>query len=225
MVYDAGRSMLHIGGMTASPDMPTTGGCFNDENSGGLCDIYVAAFNSTNMGLSYCTYIGGSGEMSQVDMVADMAARPDGSVVVAGSTSSGDFPTAPGAYSRTFQVGMDGVVFVMKPTPILPPGAPTGLTAMSGDRTVDLAWEPPEGAGGNIRIYRVYRGDSSGAETLLKEVFRTLFYTDDGLVNGKHYYYRVSAVNTAGEGPMSEEVRVRPLGIPMETFRGISTGR
>src|SRR5262249_13330319 len=35
-------------------------------------------------------------------------------------------------------------------------------------------------------------------------------FTDTGLANGTAYYYRVSAVGTGGEGPMSAEVSATP---------------
>jgi hypothetical protein len=57
----------------------------------------------------------------------------------------------------------------------------------------------------------VYRGTSSGGESLVTaggcaSLGATLSCTDTGLTNGTTYYYKVSAVNAAGESPLSTEV-------------------
>ena len=92
-----------------------------------------------------------------------------------------------------------------------PPGAPTGLTANAGNAQVSLSWTAPASNGGvAITSYRVYRGTSSGAETLLTTggcsgLGAVLSCNDTGLTNGQTYYYKVSAVNSLGEGPQSNE--------------------
>src|SRR5439155_447291 len=81
------------------------------------------------------------------------------------------------------------------------PGAPTGLRATAGDAQVALAWSAPAGDGGSlITGYDVYRGTTSGGETLLASVGTGTSYTDNNVTNGQTYYYRVSAVNGVGEG-------------------------
>jgi len=59
--------------------------------------------------------------------------------------------------------------------------------------------------------YSLYRGATAGAETLLATLGNVSAFTDLGLINGDAYYYRVSAVNGIGEGPMSPEVSVTPF--------------
>jgi len=87
----------------------------------------------------------------------------------------------------------------------LPP-APTGLTATAGDSHVSLTWT----ALGGATSYNVKRGTTSGGP--YPNVFSVTAnqYTDIGLVNGTTYYYVVSAVNSAGEGPNSSEVNAIP---------------
>src|SRR2546421_3222621 len=51
--------------------------------------------------------------------------------------------------------------------PAGPPTAPQGLGASPGDATVTLTWSAPSSNGGSpITNYRIYRGTSSGGETL-----------------------------------------------------------
>ncbi len=97
-----------------------------------------------------------------------------------------------------------------------PPGAPTGLSASSGNGQATLSWTAPSSNGGQqITNYRVYRGTSSGSETLLTtggcaNLAVVLTCTDTGLTNGQAYFYKVTAVNPAGEGPQSNESSATP---------------
>src|SRR5437773_306701 len=95
--------------------------------------------------------------------------------------------------------------------PATPPGAPQGLVATAGDATVTLTWSAPNSNGGSpITNYRIYRGTSSNGETLLATIGNVLTYTDTSVTNGVTYYYQVSAMNGAGEGPRSNEASATP---------------
>src|SRR5205809_158605 len=95
--------------------------------------------------------------------------------------------------------------------PATPPGAPQGLGATAGDATVTLTWSAPNSNGGSpITNYRIYRGTSSNGETLKATIGNVLTYTDTTVTNGVTYYYQVSAVNAAGEGPRSNEASATP---------------
>ncbi|HJZ91222.1 MAG TPA: glycoside hydrolase family 44 protein, partial [Gemmataceae bacterium] len=91
-------------------------------------------------------------------------------------------------------------------TPQAPPAAPTGLTASPGDAKVTLTWNTVTGA----TSYNVYRGTASGSETLVKSGLTGATYADAGLTNGTTYFYKVTAVNAAGEGAQSAEVSATP---------------
>jgi hypothetical protein len=69
----------------------------------------------------------------------------------------------------------------------------------------------------NITAYRVYRGTTSGGESLLTTgscsgLGSVLTCTDTGLTNGQTYFYEVSAVNAIGEGARSPEASATPSG-------------
>lgn len=86
------------------------------------------------------------------------------------------------------------------------PAAPTGLSAAAGNAQVALTWNASSGA----TNYNVYRGSSSGGETLLASGVTGTSYTDSGLTNGDNYYYTVTAVNSAGASGFSNEATAWP---------------
>src|SRR5207302_6494038 len=97
------------------------------------------------------------------------------------------------------------------PPPPSPPSAPTNLAATAGNAQVGLTWQAPGSNGGSpITNYKVYRGTTSGGETLKATIGNVLTYTDAGMTNGDTYYYQVSAVNSVGEGPRSHEASSTP---------------
>src|SRR6266550_4884401 len=101
------------------------------------------------------------------------------------------------------------------PPPPTPPSAPQNLAATGGNAQVTLTWQAPASNGGSpITNYRIYRGLSPGTETLLTTVGAVTSYTDTAVTNGVTYYYQVSAVNNAGEGPKSNEASATPSAVP-----------
>src|SRR5437763_5204929 len=95
--------------------------------------------------------------------------------------------------------------------PPTPPSAPQDLAATGGNAQVTLTWQAPASNGGSpITNYRIYRGTSSSGETLKATIGNVLTYTDTTVTNGVTYYYQVSAVNAAGEGPRSNEASATP---------------
>lgn len=102
-------------------------------------------------------------------------------------------------YSTTGQLSLTG----------LPPSQITDLAASATSTAVSLTWSAPSDGGSAILYYRIYRGISSGAESLLATT-TSAGYTDTGLTNETTYYYQVSAVNAIDEGLISSEVSAMP---------------
>jgi cellulose 1,4-beta-cellobiosidase len=93
------------------------------------------------------------------------------------------------------------------------PPAPT-LTGTPGCNSAILSWTSSQGATG----YHVWRQlTPGGASTLIATVTGTS-YTDTGLTNGTTYYYRVTAFNSLGDGPASNQVAVTPCCVPPAPF-------
>jgi hypothetical protein len=88
------------------------------------------------------------------------------------------------------------------------PAAPTGVTATAGNNQVTLTWTAVTGATG----YNVYRGTSSGAETLLSTGTNVsgATFTDNSAANGTQYFYYVTALNGSLQSGPSSEVSATP---------------
>jgi peptidoglycan/xylan/chitin deacetylase (PgdA/CDA1 family) len=106
-----------------------------------------------------------------------------------------------------------GVNPAVSPTAASAPPAPTLTTATAGNGSVGLQWTAPAWDGGSaVTGYDVYRGTSSGGESLLAQVGNVTSYTDSTATNGTKYFYKVSAVNSVGEGAQSGELSALPGG-------------
>ncbi len=97
---------------------------------------------------------------------------------------------------------------------LLTPSSPENIMAIGNNEHVSLKWLPPANDSGSpVTNYRVYRGLSLGNEVFLANAGNQLSYIDSNLVNGRAYYYAISAVTAAGEGSKSGDI----IGIPMTT--------
>ena len=101
---------VYVVGQTSSPDFPTTAGAYDRTFGGSLSpevkDGFVTKLDPTGSTLLWSTYLGGSGN----DAASDVAIGPGGDPVVAGYTSSADFPTTAGAYDSTLGSPPDAFV-------------------------------------------------------------------------------------------------------------------
>lgn len=106
--------------------------------------------------------------------------------------------------------GASGPSNEVSATPLAPPAAPSGLSAIRGNARVTLNWNAANGASS----YTVKRGLSSGSETTIASRLTARSYVDQALANGTRYFYVVVAVNPAGSSGSSNEVSATPLAPP-----------
>jgi predicted phage tail protein len=100
---------------------------------------------------------------------------------------------------------------VSAPAPVATaPDAPV-LSATAGTALVSLSWTVPADGGSAITSYNVYRGDTTGTETLLISALTGTTYDDTTAVTGSTYYYVVTAVNAVGESAWSNEASATAL--------------
>ncbi|MCE5169860.1 hypothetical protein LQV63_11100 [Paenibacillus profundus] len=89
-----------------------------------------------------------------------------------------------------------------------PPAENILLTGTAGDARAMLSWNMVHAATG----YNVKRSDTTGGSytTIATVTSSTYSYIDTNVVNGKIYYYVVTALHEAGESANSNEVAVMP---------------
>jgi hypothetical protein len=174
---------------------------------GGYTDGFVLRVDPDGT-LGFSTYLGGSSD----DTPRLVGLDPAGHALLAGSTSSTDFPRVnalpPNYYRST------GFAFVSKldfdgtgSAQVVPP---TGLYAVLGadGTSVTLHWRPGTGGMESPTSYRIYR---SSATSLLQFVGTAPgadpSFTDAGLASGT-YTYRVTAVSPTTESSYSDPTSV-----------------
>ncbi len=141
--------------------------------------------------------------------VADFTA-PQVSNAQLNGRASVQYLTATGYVTRLLPA--DAVTITVASHPLTKPGAPTDTFAMPSDTVVFLTWEPPLNDGGEpISAYHVYWGNETSNYTWNMTLDGTNLYAFiPGLRNGETYYFRVSARNSLGEGPMCQEMHAVP---------------
>ena len=99
---------VYVAGYTTAPDFPVTSGALQSKNAGPYTsqtdgssvipggDVFIAKLNPDGS-LAYSTFLGGTGN----DVPTSIAVDGTGSVYVAGTTSSTDFPVTSAAVSKT----------------------------------------------------------------------------------------------------------------------------
>jgi outer membrane protein assembly factor BamB/fibronectin type 3 domain-containing protein len=112
-------------------------------------------------------------------------------------------------------------------TPRTIPGAPQNLKATAEKNQVHLSWMGPASDGGvPVLNYSIYRGTSTGAESLFVDGYTNgTTWTDTSVTGGSTYYYMVSATNVAGKGPKSIEASATPYSVPNAPALNATAGK
>ena len=95
-----GTGSAFVTGWTRSSDFPTTPGAF-DTGLNGRDDIFVARFSPDGSELVYATFLGGN----DFDYDPAIAVDQTGVAYVTGCTQSSDFPSTPGSFDPSFNLG------------------------------------------------------------------------------------------------------------------------
>lgn len=74
------------------------------------------------------------------------------------------------------------------------PATPSGLTATAGTSSISLSWNSVSGA----TSYKVYRATSASGNYSERDNVGNTSYTDYDVTKGTTYYYKVTALNSAG---------------------------
>jgi hypothetical protein len=126
------------------------------------------------------------------------------------SLAVGEHVVGIGAANRVAPSNADVVTLDVRP-PVLPPGPPTGVVVVAGDRSLTVSWQPPVDDGGAPVLAYEAVSDPRGATCNATPPAATC--TIGGLNNGQFFTVSVRAINEAGPGSPSapsEPVRPRP---------------
>lgn len=83
---------------------------------------------------------------------------------------------------------------------VTPPAAPGGLTVgQVGKHELSISWNAVSGA----QFYRIYRAEKENGPYVLVGSTKAASYTDSSVLTTIKYYYKLGAVNTGGQSPLS----------------------
>ncbi len=105
-IVNDGSGGCYITGNTVSANFPTTANAYDTTFHGGSTvagDCFIAHLSNTGSNLLYSTFLGGSQPEAGLGLIQD----DNGGVIVAGGTSSTNFPTTTGAIDNTFNGNYD----------------------------------------------------------------------------------------------------------------------
>jgi len=142
---------VYVAGETASPDFPVVNAA-QATYGGGPYDAFVAEVSAAGGSLVSATYLGGTGD----DAAFGVAVGPDGSVAVAGLTSSTDFPTT-NAVQSTYNSGSYDAFVAGYAASAAGATCPDGWSCddigappLAGDQTLTTGTWTIRGSGGDI---------------------------------------------------------------------------
>jgi len=137
----------------------------------------------------------------------------DGCVNCTNSSSSADSNASQATVFR--QSGGPRLFHAFDPVEPGAPAAPQVISAVaeSSPNGVLVSWMEPDNGGSPITAYNIYRGTTSGHETLLATVSNSptnthTKYLDTTATGTSNFYYHVTAVNSKGESTFCQEVSV-----------------
>lgn len=178
-------------GTTSTPQTASITNC----GTATLSSIAVGNSNTTDFGLTYTgpsSLSAGATSSNTISVVSHPST---------GGGNSGTISVTSNAATKTIALSGSGNVVATAPNP------PTSLNVSSlTSSTINLAWTASSTTSPAITNYKLYRGTSSGGETLLTTVGNVTSYADTTVSVGNTYYYKATAVNANGESAFSNEI-------------------
>ncbi|MDH3348148.1 MAG: hypothetical protein OEM02_08620 [Desulfobulbaceae bacterium] len=103
----------------------------------------------------------------------------------------------------------------------IPPRAPKSLQADAGDGIIELSWQPVveklDGRPLNQPVkYQVYKSLGGGAFVHVGEPISETTYTDNEVINGKRYFYKIQAMGVHERGMVGGGLTVDVTSVPVD---------
>ncbi|MGA8029393.1 MAG: hypothetical protein WB992_19805 [Bryobacteraceae bacterium] len=157
-----------------------------------------------------------------MDLTIDAQGRAVGAFAdgcVVGSCDATSSPSASRSALGTIvrQSGGKRLLSAFDPVEPAVPGAPLLDSALQSKTGVLLSWQAPDNGASPLTSYEIYRGKTSGGETLLATVGAAKTAFLDTTATTGEYFYRVAAVNKIGTGPLCGEVETTPAPAPQSS--------
>jgi hypothetical protein len=202
---------VFVTGYTLSTDFPTTFDAIDDTHNGTVEGI-IFNISSDGKELKYSTYIGGSHN----DRGHNIRYHSP-FITVSGWTKSTDYPTSPEAFDKSYDGDWDGFLTRIEIIPVnaTPPSAPENVIIESGDRSINLTWDPPQDTGGVPLLgYNLHRGIAEDNLTIVRKLGpRDVAYKERPPILGRPMFYALSAFNYKELGNKSSIVNItKPMG-------------
>ena len=117
--------------------------------------------------------------------------------------------------SRGLSLRTNTVFNLVTSAPATVPGAPTAVTAASGNAQATVEWVAPASDGGSpITSYELRYSPNIPVPTWTAPTTATTPQTVNGLTNGTEYIFEVRAVNTVGASAWTQSNAVTPVTVP-----------
>lgn len=174
LALEDGSGHVLVTGSSTSLDLPVTAGA-QQPALVGLSDVVVARLDPAAGQLVWATYLGGTdGSFFRPEEGRALALAGDGSVVVAGTASSSDFPTTPGAAQPASGGGDDA--FVAR---LAPDGSLVWSTLLGGGNAEDGLALALDAAGVVTVAGATFSNDFPTTPGAFDESFNSLLLTND----------------------------------------------
>jgi len=202
-----------VAGTTESVDFPTAAplqGTFG----GGSSDFFFARLHPSGAPLLCSTFLGGAG----ADAAEGFAFAPDGSLWLAGLTTSSAFPLQ----SELDSVRGGSVDFGLARIRMNPPAAPTGVhVVLEGPGEVSVKWLDPTGG---LCPFEIERKDSPAAPFLPRASLPagSLTLLDSTVPPGQTVTWRVRSVDHGGPSTWSSTPATAVPPLPPEAPSGLT---
>jgi hypothetical protein len=168
----------YTGWLAAMPDVVSTNGPA----------IFEADYPIISSGTLTLT---NGGQMNLLQNCTFAAVAIEGTSLAPGTYS---YAILSAAYPSNFLAGGSGSLTVSLPVAPGPVSAPGGLSALAGNASISLSWNPSPGA----TNYLLQRSTTNGGPYATVASLPGTNYTDTNVVNGTTYYYVVSAMSAPG---------------------------
>ena len=196
----------HVGSLWSSSGTLLASGTFSNETASGWQELDfsspVAVTGGTTYVASYFSHTGYPASTSQ-GLASGVTNGPLTALAGGGVYAYGGSNTFPTNTWNNSNYWVDVVYSTSSGATV--PGAPTGVSATSGNASATVSWTAPGNGGSAITSYTVtpYVGSAAQTPVTVSGSPPATSATVSGLTNGTAYTFRVSATNAVGTGPAS----------------------